>query len=265
MDEYRQSSQQPQGSQLGDGGSEADDEQEEDQQQGEQQWRQQDTLERIEAAAGKAAARGVAAADSAAVAAAARVKRAAGGSAAGRPAGGQGRTSSGSGKHQQQQQQQRQVLSPADEQLISEPFIPRLSEPLPHHSAAVDAVAANQAHQQQQQLALHNSSHPDHDRYAVSGCTSDGCGSCYSKHERGRQMGASCSTPQGAASVNGDCSSIGTQVRSRSASPMFKTTIAKPFGFEAAATARPKSIAAVKMEQDLAIKAQEEEAHHKQR
>ncbi len=48
-------------------------------------------------------------------------------------------------------------------------------------------------------------------------------------------------------------------------SPTFKTTIAKPFGFEERAAQRPKSIAAVKLEQDLQLKRMEQEAAHAKR
>jgi hypothetical protein len=218
-----------------DSGSQADDEQEAEDQQATQQQQQQQQGSYAAAAADRAAARGKAAADAAAAAAAARGRQAAASS-----------SSSSSGK-------QRQIgLSAADEQLIQQPFIPRASQgPLPEHAIISEALAPNRAYQQQvmssptrfQQQQQQQECEEEDDQHDEASADAD----CYH-------------------SIDGYQSTVHTGSSSRGgASSPFKTTIAKPFEFEAAAAVRPKSIAAVKLEQDLILKAQEEEAHYRQR
>jgi hypothetical protein len=219
-----------------DSGSQADDEEEaEDQEETQhaQQQRQRQQGSYAAAAADRAAARGKAAAEAAAAAGVARGRQAA--------------TSASS--------KQRQIgLSAADEQLIQQPFIPRASQGLPEHAIISEALAPNRAYQQQvmsspsrpQRQQLQESENEDNDEQQY-GEASDDEADCY--HDAGLSH-------QGAGSGGGS--------RGGASSP-FKTTIAKPFEFEAAAAVRPKSIAAVKLEQDLILKAHEEEAHYKQR
>jgi hypothetical protein len=63
---------------------------------------------------------------------------------------------------------------------------------------------------------------------------------------------------QGHGGYSSDTPLGGDQQHSRP--PLFKSTIPKPFTFEARAKLRPKPIAAVKLEQDLELKRQEQEA-----
>lgn len=208
-----------------DSGSQADDEQEAED--------QEDSQQRPSAAAAagdRAAARGKAAAEAAAAAGAARGSKAA------------MAASTSPGKQRQI------VLSAADEQLIQQPFIPRASQGLPEHAIISEALAPNRAYQQQVM-----SSSPT--RYQQQ----DEC------LDEGNQHGATGADADCYHSADGYQATGAARSSSGGASSPFKTTIAKPFEFEAAAAVRPKSIAAVKLEQDLVLKAQEEEAHYKQR
>lgn len=123
------------------------------------------------------------------------------------------------------------ALSPADEALLRRPFVPVVSAEFARYAVAADA--------------LHDALECGGARAARAALAAAGGGG-----------GPGSDGGWGDASPRDGFGGGGTRTRPGSA-PQFRTTVARPFGFEGRAAARPATISAVKAEQDRAIKWQE--------
>jgi hypothetical protein len=138
------------------------------------------------------------------------------------------------------------ALSPAEAALLARPFMPIVSAEWPQYAVASDALhAAAEAAGGLDALLTSDGRGPDEPLWVIGDDDDD--------YYRGRrQLSSSMASPPGSRGFS-------KQPRPGSA-PVFKSTIAKPFGFEARAAGRPAGIAAVKADQDRELRWMEEAA-----